>query len=152
MRLYSGVTMMERRHWPGARHARHDGDARTVAYGPHAAGRRRSADESRLLRQRQHVEAPAGIKEQVEAGACGPAAREDWGNTPAAIDNRLTVADRMDAGGDPYRHLERVGLRGDDAPPLWAAPSPLHIPKAGGGHALTSAWPARRTLPPDQPG
>jgi urease subunit alpha len=39
---------------------------------------------------------PAGIKEQVEAGACGLKLHEDWGTTPAAIDNCLTVADRMD--------------------------------------------------------
>jgi urease subunit alpha len=38
---------------------------------------------------------PAGIKEQIEAGACGLKLHEDWGTTPAAIDNCLTVADRM---------------------------------------------------------
>src|SRR4029077_21071394 len=37
-----------------------------------------------------------GLVEQIEAGACGLKLHEDWGTTPAAIDNCLSVADDMD--------------------------------------------------------
>ena len=39
---------------------------------------------------------PAALNEQVEAGAMGLKLHEDWGTTPAAIDNCLTVADKYD--------------------------------------------------------
>ena len=39
---------------------------------------------------------PAPLKEQVQAGVIGLKLHEDWGTTPAAIDNCLTVADEMD--------------------------------------------------------
>src|SRR5271170_8395809 len=37
---------------------------------------------------------PEALNEQVEAGAMGLKLHEDWGTTPAAIDNCLSVADR----------------------------------------------------------
>ncbi len=39
---------------------------------------------------------PEGLAEQVEAGALGFKLHEDWGTTPAAIDNCLTIADKYD--------------------------------------------------------
>src|SRR5207245_6938894 len=39
---------------------------------------------------------PAPLVEQVQAGAIGLKLHEDWGTTPAAIDNCLAVADKMD--------------------------------------------------------
>ncbi|MFM7422771.1 MAG: urease subunit alpha, partial [Alphaproteobacteria bacterium] len=39
---------------------------------------------------------PAGLEEQIRAGACGLKLHEDWGTTPKAIDNCLSVADEMD--------------------------------------------------------
>ena len=39
---------------------------------------------------------PAALVEQVKAGACGLKLHEDWGTTPAAIDNCLSVADDYD--------------------------------------------------------
>src|SRR4029078_2765849 len=39
---------------------------------------------------------PQPLAEQIEAGAMGLKLHEDWGTTPAAIDNCLTVADRHD--------------------------------------------------------
>jgi urease subunit alpha len=39
---------------------------------------------------------PAGLVEQIQAGACGLKLHEDWGTTPAAIDCCLSVADEMD--------------------------------------------------------
>src|SRR6202140_4296841 len=38
----------------------------------------------------------APLEEQIAAGACGLKLHEDWGTTPAAIDNCLAVADRYD--------------------------------------------------------
>jgi urease subunit alpha len=39
---------------------------------------------------------PEPLDEQIEAGACGLKLHEDWGTTPAAIDNCLSVAERYD--------------------------------------------------------
>ena len=39
---------------------------------------------------------PEPLREQVRAGAIGLKLHEDWGTTPAAIDNCLAVADEMD--------------------------------------------------------
>ena len=36
------------------------------------------------------------LEEQIRAGAIGLKLHEDWGTTPAAIDNCLAVADKMD--------------------------------------------------------
>ena len=39
---------------------------------------------------------PEPLREQIEAGAIGLKLHEDWGTTPAAIDNCLAVADELD--------------------------------------------------------
>ena len=39
---------------------------------------------------------PAPLEEQILAGACGMKLHEDWGTTPAAIDNCLSVAEKTD--------------------------------------------------------
>lgn len=39
---------------------------------------------------------PEAIEEQIKAGVCGLKLHEDWGSTPAAIDNCLSVADNYD--------------------------------------------------------
>lgn len=39
---------------------------------------------------------PEGLVEQIEAGALGLKLHEDWGTTPAAIDNCLSIADQYD--------------------------------------------------------
>ena len=39
---------------------------------------------------------PAGLVDQVRAGAGGLKLHEDWGTTPAAIDSCLTVCDEYD--------------------------------------------------------
>ncbi len=38
----------------------------------------------------------AGLVEQIEAGAIGLKLHEDWGTTPANIDNCLEIADKYD--------------------------------------------------------
>ena len=59
---------------------------------------------------------PGALHEMVLAGACALKLHEDWGTTPAAIDNCLYRRRRARrAGDDPLRHAERVGLcRGHD--------------------------------------
>jgi urease len=37
-----------------------------------------------------------GLRDIVEAGACGLKLHEDWGSTPEVIDRALTVADEYD--------------------------------------------------------
>src|ERR1041385_2568304 len=39
---------------------------------------------------------PAALEEMIKAGACSLKLHEDWGTTPAAIDNCLSVADDFD--------------------------------------------------------
>jgi urease len=39
---------------------------------------------------------PEGLKEILAAGACGMKLHEDWGTTPAAIDNCLSIAEEFD--------------------------------------------------------
>ena len=43
-----------------------------------------------------NVSLPEPLREQVRAGAIGLKLHEDWGTTPAAIDNCLAVAEEMD--------------------------------------------------------
>jgi len=53
---------------------------------------------------------PEALHEQVIAGVMGLKLHEDWGTTPAAIDNCLAVADTRYPGGHSHRHTERVRL------------------------------------------
>jgi urease subunit alpha len=74
--------------------------------------------------------------EQVEAGAIGLKLHEDWGTTPAAIDNCLSWPTRPTPGGDPHRHAQRIGLRRGDDRRLQGPHHPhLHTEGAGGGRA-----------------
>ncbi len=43
-----------------------------------------------------NTSSPEGLVDIVRAGAVGLKLHEDWGTTPAAIDNCLNVADRED--------------------------------------------------------
>ncbi len=80
---------------------------------------------------------PAALEEQLDAGAIGLKLHEDWGTTPAAIDNCLAVAERYDVqvaihtdtlneSGFVERTLEAIGERTIHA---------YHTEGAGGGHA-----------------
>jgi urease subunit alpha len=80
---------------------------------------------------------PEGLEEQVAAGACGLKLHEDWGTTPAAIDNCLSVADRMDVG--VAIHTDTLNESGFVADTVAAfkgrAIHAFHTEGAGGGHA-----------------
>src|SRR5476651_2219071 len=94
--LYSGVTTM----LGGGTGPAHGTLATTVTPGPWHMGRMLQAAEGLPMNLgffgKGNTSKPAGLKEQIEGGACGLKLHEDWGTTPAAIDNCLTVADRMD--------------------------------------------------------
>nr|HET7858918.1 urease subunit alpha [Caldimonas sp.] len=77
------------------------------------------------------------LDEQVEAGACGLKLHEDWGTTPAAIDNCLAVADRHDVQVTIHTDtLNESGFVEDTAAAFKGrAIATFHTEGAGGGHA-----------------
>ena len=80
---------------------------------------------------------PAALEEQVRAGACGLKLHEDWGTTPAAIDNSLSVADKMDV--QILIHTDTLNESGFLENTLAAFKGrtihAFHTEGAGGGHA-----------------
>jgi urease subunit alpha len=77
------------------------------------------------------------LREQVAAGAMGLKLHEDWGTTPAAIDNCLAVADEMDV--QVAIHTDTLNESGFVEDTLAAfkgrAIHTYHTEGAGGGHA-----------------
>jgi len=84
-----------------------------------------------------NVSTPAPLREQVEAGAIGLKLHEDWGSTPAAIDNCLAVADSMDV--QVALHSDTLNEAGFLGSTLAAFKDrtihTFHTEGAGGGHA-----------------
>jgi urease subunit alpha len=80
---------------------------------------------------------PEPLREQVRAGVIGLKLHEDWGTTPAAIDNCLSVADEMDVQvGLHSDTLNESGFVGDTfAAMKGRAIHSFHTEGAGGGHA-----------------
>jgi urease subunit alpha len=80
---------------------------------------------------------PGGLEEQIAAGAIGLKLHEDWGTTPAAIDNCLTVADRYDV--QVAIHTDTLNESGFVEDTLAAFKGrtihAYHTEGAGGGHA-----------------
>ncbi len=80
---------------------------------------------------------PNPLIEQIEAGALGLKLHEDWGTTPAAIDNCLTVADRYDV--QVAIHTDTLNESGFVEDTLAAIKGrtihTYHTEGAGGGHA-----------------
>lgn len=80
---------------------------------------------------------PEPLEEQVRAGAMGLKLHEDWGTTPAAIDNCLSVADRMDV--QVAIHTDTLNESGFVELTLAAFKDrtihTYHTEGAGGGHA-----------------
>ncbi len=79
----------------------------------------------------------AGLVEQIEAGACGLKLHEDWGTTPAAIDNCLSVADDLDV--QVLIHTDTLNESGFVENTIAAFKGrtihTFHTEGAGGGHA-----------------
>ncbi|HIL71771.1 MAG TPA: urease subunit alpha, partial [Verrucomicrobia bacterium] len=80
---------------------------------------------------------PGPLEEQVRAGAIGLKLHEDWGTTPAAIDNCLTVAERMDV--QVAIHTDTLNESGfvEDSIAAFKGRTihTFHSEGAGGGHA-----------------
>jgi urease subunit alpha len=84
-----------------------------------------------------NVSLPGPLHEQIEAGAVGLKLHEDWGSTPAAIDNCLTVADQTDT--QVAIHTDTLNESGFVETTLKAIDGRVihtyHTEGAGGGHA-----------------
>ena len=84
-----------------------------------------------------NVSLPLPLEEQIRAGAIGLKLHEDWGSTPAAIDNCLTVADKMDV--QVAIHTDTLNEGGFLEHTLAAFKDrtihTFHTEGAGGGHA-----------------
>jgi len=80
---------------------------------------------------------PAPLEEQIRAGAIGLKLHEDWGTTPAAIDNCLSVAERFDV--QIAIHTDTLNESGFVEDTIAAfkgrAIHTYHTEGAGGGHA-----------------
>jgi urease subunit alpha len=80
---------------------------------------------------------PDALVEQIEAGACALKLHEDWGTTPAAIDNCLAVADDHDV--QVMIHTDTLNESGfvDDTIAALKGRTihAFHTEGAGGGHA-----------------
>jgi urease subunit alpha len=80
---------------------------------------------------------PAALDEQIEAGVIGLKLHEDWGTTPAAIDNCLSVADRYDI--QVAIHTDTLNESGfvEDTIAAFKGRTihTYHTEGAGGGHA-----------------
>ncbi|MGA4440615.1 urease subunit alpha [Psychrobacter pocilloporae] len=84
-----------------------------------------------------NVSVPTPIAEQIEAGAVGLKLHEDWGTTPQAIDNCLSVADDYDV--QVAIHTDTLNESGYLESTLGAFKNrcihTFHTEGAGGGHA-----------------
>jgi len=84
-----------------------------------------------------NVSLPAPLEEQILAGAIGLKLHEDWGTTPAAIDNCLAVADRYDV--QVAIHTDTLNESGFVEASIDAMKGRVihtyHTEGAGGGHA-----------------
>ena len=80
---------------------------------------------------------PAALEEQILSGACALKLHEDWGTTPASIDNCLTVADNLDV--QVMIHTDTLNESGYVETTVKAINNrtihAFHTEGAGGGHA-----------------
>jgi urease subunit alpha len=116
-------------------------NATTVTPGPwHLAQMLKAADGFPMnigFTGKGNVSLPGPIAEQIEAGAIGLKLHEDWGTTPAAIDNCLAVADRYDV--QVAIHTDTLNESGFVEASVAAMKGRVihtyHTEGAGGGHA-----------------
>ena len=80
---------------------------------------------------------PEPLIEQLEAGACGLKDHEDWGTTPAVLDQSLTVADKYDIQVSIHTDtLNEAGFLEDTIKAIdGRTVHTYHTEGAGGGHA-----------------
>jgi len=135
--LYSGVTTM----LGGGTGPAEGTSATTCTPGPWHMARMLQAAEALPMNLgffgKGNSSRPEGLREQIEAGACGLKLHEDWGTTPAAIDNCLSVADEMDV--QVAIHTDTLNESGFVEHTVAAFKDrtihAFHTEGAGGGHA-----------------
>lgn len=115
--------------------------ATTVTPGPwHIATMLQAIDDLPMnigLLGKGNLSLPDPIREQIKAGVVGLKLHEDWGSTPAAIDNCLSVADEFDV--QVAIHTDTLNESGFLEETLAAFKNrtihTYHTEGAGGGHA-----------------
>ncbi|QWZ60098.1 urease subunit alpha [Acinetobacter pittii] len=115
--------------------------ATTVTPGPwHIATMLQAIDDLPMnigLLGKGNLSLPDPIREQIKAGVIGLKLHEDWGSTPAAIDNCLSVADEFDV--QVAIHTDTLNEGGFLEETLAAFKDrtihTYHTEGAGGGHA-----------------
>ncbi|RCK28817.1 urease subunit alpha [Thalassospira lucentensis] len=135
--LYSGVTSM----LGGGTGPAAGTNATTCTPGPwHIARMLQAADGIPMnigFFGKGNATLPGSLIEQVKAGACGLKLHEDWGTTPASIDNCLSVADDLDVqvmihtdtlNESGFVEHTRAAFKGRTI-------HTFHTEGAGGGHA-----------------
>ena len=129
--------------------------ATTVTPGPWHLARMLQAAEAYPMNLgflgKGNVSLPQPLMEQIDAGAIGLKLHEDWGSTPAAIDNCLSVAERTDT--QVAIHTDTLNESGFVEATLAAINGRVfhtyHTEGAGGGHApdIIRACEAPNVLP-----
>jgi urease subunit alpha len=135
--LYSGVTTM----MGGGTGPAAGTSATTCTPGPWHIARMLQAIEAFPMNiglfAKGNASLPQGLVEQIEAGACAMKLHEDWGTTPAAIDNCLGVADEYDV--QVAIHTDTLNESGfvEDTIAAFKGRTihAFHTEGAGGGHA-----------------
>ena len=135
--LYSGITTM----MGGGTGPATGTNATTCTPGPWHISRMLQAAEGFAMNLgffgKGNASLPQGLIDQVYAGACGLKLHEDWGTTPAAIDNCLTVADDLDV--QVLIHTDTLNESGFVENTVAAFKGrtihAFHTEGAGGGHA-----------------
>ena len=116
-------------------------NATTCTPGPWNMGKMLQATEAMPMNLgflgKGNASLPIPLEEQLEAGACGLKLHEDWGTTPASIDNCLSVAEKYDV--QVAIHTDTLNESGFVADTLAAFKGrtihTYHTEGAGGGHA-----------------
>jgi urease subunit alpha len=135
--LHSGITTM----LGGGTGPAHGTLATTCTPGPWHIGRMLQAVDGVPMNigfaGKGNASLPAPLEEQVLAGACSLKLHEDWGTTPAAIDNCLSVADALDV--QVMIHTDTLNESGFVEHTVGAMKGrtihAFHTEGAGGGHA-----------------
>ena len=135
--LHSGITTM----LGGGTGPAHGTLATTCTPGPWHIGRMLQAADSFPMNLafagKGNASLAEGLVEQINAGACALKLHEDWGTTPAAIDNCLNVADDMDI--QVMIHTDTLNESGFVENTIAAIKNrtihAFHTEGAGGGHA-----------------
>jgi len=135
--LMSGVTTM----FGGGTGPAHGTLATTCTPGPwHIARMIQSFDSIPMnigLSGKGNASQPKALEEMILGGACSLKLHEDWGTTPAAIDNCLSVADRYDV--QVMIHTDTLNESGfvEDTVKAFKGRTihAFHTEGAGGGHA-----------------